>query len=300
MSADPQPLAQSPGPPETPRVHPGLWHGRNTADATVAGAPQRQLPGIGRALYLRDLLIELVARDINLRYKRSFLGVIWSLLTPLVQLLVLRFVFTVVLPLDIPNYTAFLFTGLLVWSWLATSLDQAAGSIVENRELVRLAGFPVAVLPAVTVASNLVQLLFALPILGLFLWLGGGVPLTAAPLFLPVLLAIQFLLTLSVGYLVAALHVTFRDVKHLLGIALTLGFYLTPVFYRVDNAPAHYAGLYALNPMVHLLEAYRAILLEGTLPSLVHLGWVTLASTLLLALSFRLFVRASHRFADEL
>jgi lipopolysaccharide transport system permease protein len=253
-----------------------------------------------RLAYLRDLLIELVARDINLRFKRSFLGVLWSLVTPLVQLLVLRFVFTVVLPLDIPNYTAFLFIGLLVWTWFATSLEQAAGSIVESRELVRLAGFPVAVLPAVTVASNLIQLLFALPILALFLWLGGGVPLTAAPLLLPVLLAVQFVLTLSVGYLVAALHVTFRDVKHLLGIALTLGFYLTPVFYQVAHAPEQYAGLYALNPMVHLLEAYRAVLLDGRLPAAAPLLWVAGGSALLLVFTFRLFVRASHHFADEL
>jgi lipopolysaccharide transport system permease protein len=253
-----------------------------------------------RAGYLRDLVIELVLRDLHLRYKRSILGILWSLLTPLAQLLVFRFIFTVVLPLNVPNYTAFLFTGILVWTWLQSSLDQAAGSIVDNRELVRLAGFPVAILPIVTVASNLTQFLFALPILALFLWLGGGVPLTAAPLLLPVLIAIQFLFILSVAYFVAALQVTFRDVKHLLQIAIMLGFYLTPVFYELHQAPARYAALYRLNPMVHLIGAYRTVLLHGAVPPAGPLAWVTAASAVMLFLGYRLFARASSHFVDEL
>lgn len=294
------PIEQPGNPPGPTGIRRALSRGRNTNYVAVASPLHhaRTLPE--RLSYLHDLLRELVARDLNLRFKRSYLGVFWSLLTPLVQLLVLRFVFTVVLPLDIPNYTAFLFSGLLVWTWLSTSLDQAAGSIVESRELIRLTGFPVAILPVVTVASNLIQLLFALPILGIFLWFGSGVGLSAAPLLLPLLLGLQFLFTLSVAYLVAALHVTFRDVKHLLGIALTLGFYLTPVFYQVKDAPERYAGWYALNPMVHLLEGYRSILLHGTAPPWSSLAWVAAASCVLLAFSFRLFVRASHHFADEL
>jgi lipopolysaccharide transport system permease protein len=258
---------------------------------------QSALPRLG---YLRDLVIELVLRDLHLRYKRSILGILWSLLTPLAQLLVFRFIFTVVLPLNVPNYTAFLFTGILVWTWFQASLDQAAGSIVDNRELVRLAGFPVAILPIVTVASNLTQFLFALPILALFLWFGGGVPLTATPLLLPVLIAIQFLFILSVAYFVAALQVTFRDVKHLLQIAIMLGFYLTPVFYELHRAPVKYAALYHLNPMVHIIGGYRAVLLHGTLPPAGPLAGVTAASAVLLFLGYRLFSHASSRFVDEL
>ncbi len=290
--------------------------GQGSRDESAAGAPARSQGvrprghsvasaphgggGAARLAYLRDLMTELVRRDLSLRYKRSVLGLAWSLLTPLTQLLVLRFVFTVVLPLEIPNYTAFLFTGILVWSWLASALDQAAGSIVDNRELVRLAGFPVAVLPAVTVAANLTQFVFALPILALFLWLGGGVPLSAAPLLLPVLVALQFLFILSGAYFVAALHVTFRDVKHLLGIGLTLGFYLTPVFYEASQAPDRYAALYRFNPMRHLIGAYRDILLHARLPDPVPLAGVALGSIVLLVLGYRLFARASSHFVDEL
>lgn len=268
---------------------------RTDAASPYSAAPVRQ-----RAAYLRDLVIELVLRDLNLRYKRSFLGIAWSLVTPLFQLLVLRFVFTVVLPLDIPDYTAFLFTGILAWSWFSSSLDQASGSIVESRELVRLAGFPVAILPAVTVAANLAQFLFALPILAGFLWVGGSVHLSAAPLWLPLLLAVQFLFTLSLAYLVAALYVNFRDVKHLLNIVLMLGFYLTPVFYELRQAPPEYALLYQLNPMVHLIGAYRDIFLHGTSPAIGPLAGVAVASLALLAGTYTLFDRASSNFVDEL
>ncbi|MEO5826748.1 MAG: ABC transporter permease [Gemmatimonadales bacterium] len=267
------------------------------ADALLPRFPR---PSLRRTWYLRDVIIELVLRDLNLRYKRSFLGIVWSLVTPLAQLLVLRFIFTAVLPLDVPNYTAFLFTGIVVWSWLQSSLDQAAGSIVDNRELVRLAGFPVAILPVVTVAANLTQFMFALPILAVFLLIGGATPLTAAPLLLPLLIAIQFLLLLSLAYFIAALHVTFRDIKHLLQIILMLGFYLTPVFYELRQAPSEYAFIYQLNPMVHLIGAYRAILLHGTMPAFLPLAGVTGGSLMLLIFSYRRFVRASSNFVDEL
>lgn len=266
----------------------------------MATTPQSAVGMVATVRYLWDLLLELVMRDIRLRFKRSLLGILWSLVTPLVQLVVLRFVFTTIVPLDIPDFTAFLFIGLIVWAWLQSSLDQAASSIVDHGELVRLSGFPVAILPVATVAANLIELVLALPVLGLFLWDAGGAPLSASLLLLPVLLAIQFLLTLSVAYLVAALQVTFRDIKHLLNVALMLGFYLSPVFYEVHQVPPQFALVYTLNPMVHLIGAYRDVLLHGTLPHAGPLLAVAFGSAILLGLSYRLFARTSASFVDEL
>src|SRR5690606_19580849 len=110
---------------------------------------------------LYDLLAIMVMRDMKLRYKRSVMGIAWSLLNPLAQLAVFGFVFRFVLPLDIPNYTAFLFIGILAWSWFQGSLQQATGAIVENGALIGYPGFPVAVLPVVTVTSHLVHYLLA-------------------------------------------------------------------------------------------------------------------------------------------
>jgi lipopolysaccharide transport system permease protein len=250
--------------------------------------------------HVRDLMIELVLRDLRLRYKRSVLGIAWSLLTPLAQLLVLHFVFTVVLPLDIPDFVSFLFIGILVWSWLSGSLEQATDSIVDNRELVRQPGFPMAILPVVMVAANLIHLLLALPILGAFLWLDGTAAMGPAILLLPVLIALQFLFTLSIAYFAATLQVTFRDTKHLLRVVLTLGFYVTPVFYEVRHVPDRFAALYALNPMVHIMGAYRDVLLRGAWPPAAGLIAVGIASGMLLFLGYALFTRTSYRFVDEL
>jgi len=250
-------------------------------------------------IYLRDLLRELIGRDIKLRYKRSVLGILWSLINPLLQLLVLSLIFRIVLPLDIPNYNTFLFTGLLVWTWFQTSLYTATGTIVENRELIRRPGFPAGILPIVTVATNFIHFLLALPILLIFL-LFAGIPFNQAMLALPVLFAVQFLFTLSLVYFIATFHVRFRDTQYLLGIALLLGFYLSPVFYEASVIPQQYQLLYRLNPMVTLIEAYRSILIEGEYPGFLGLLLLSLISIILLSIGYRLFKYGRSRFVEEL
>jgi lipopolysaccharide transport system permease protein len=252
-----------------------------------------------RLIYLRDLLRELVVRDTKLRYKRSILGVAWSLLNPLAQLLVFTFLFRLVLRLDIPNYPSFVFTGVLAWNWFQAALVLATGAITDNRELIKRPGFPAAVLPVVTVTTNLIHFLLALPILLLFIVLGGG-RLTSAVLMLPLVILLQFLLVLSLGYLVATFHVTFRDTQHLLSVFLMLLFYLTPVFYDASILPTRYQTLYNLNPMVHLISAYRTILLQGSLPDLRVLLMLGVVVGGLLWLGHAVFTRTSYCFVEEL
>jgi lipopolysaccharide transport system permease protein len=252
-----------------------------------------------RLMYIRDLLRELVARDIKLRYKRSLLGVGWSLLVPLAQLVVLYLVFHHLLPLNIPNYTTFLFTGILPWTWFQTSLMAASGTIVDNRDLVRQVGFSVAVLPTVTVISQLIHFLLALPILAFFLFL-DGYRLSVSILLLPLVILIQFVLTLSLAYIVATLQVTFRDTQYLLGILLFLFFYLTPVFYDAAVIPASVQPLYQLNPMVHLLDAYRSIFIRAELPAVMPLLMLCFLSTTILLVGYVVFMRARDEFVDEL
>ena len=130
-----------------------------------------------RLLYLRDLLLTLVGRDMKLRYKRSILGIAWSLLTPLAQLAVYYLIFDVLLPLNIPNYLSFLFSGVLVWSWFHGSLYQATSAIVDNRELIKRPGFPGPILPAVTVPAISSIFCWRCPFCFVLLVL-GGTPLT--------------------------------------------------------------------------------------------------------------------------
>ncbi|MBI5029973.1 MAG: ABC transporter permease [Chloroflexi bacterium] len=252
-----------------------------------------------RLVLLRDILYELVMRDMKLRYKRSLLGLAWSLVNPLAQMLVLTFVFNFVLPLRIDNYIVFLFTGLLAWNWFQSALFAATGAIVDNRDLIRRPGFPAAILPMVTVTSQLVHFILAFPILLAFL-LSSNTQVTPAILFLPFVILIQFTLTLGIAYLLATFQVTFRDTQYLLGIILLLGFYMTPVFYNSNMVPEQYHLFYDFNPMVQLIQAYRAILLQGRLPDFYTLSILGLVSSLLLTLGYRVFVQASFQFAEEL
>jgi lipopolysaccharide transport system permease protein len=250
-------------------------------------------------VYAWDLLRTLVVRDMKLRYKGSVLGIAWSLLNPLSQLLVFSLVFRFVLPLNIPKYTAFLFSGLLVWNWFQTSLYAAATAIVDGRSLIKRPGFPAALLPIVTVAANMLHFVLALPVLLFFLAL-SGFSCTPAWLLVPLLIALQFTFTLGLAYLVATLHVTFRDTQYLLGVFLLLFFYSTPIFYDAATIPAHLQPLYRLNPLLHLLEAYRLVLLQGTLPSLGALLGLGVISAALLCAGYQVFMRTSYMFVEEL
>jgi lipopolysaccharide transport system permease protein len=249
--------------------------------------------------YYYDLLHELVLRDLKLRYRRSILGLLWTLVNPLAQLLVLNLVFRLVLPLNIPNYALFLFTGLLAWNWFQASLLAGTGSIVESRELIRRPGFPIAVLPAVTVLSYFIHFALALPILFFFMW-WSGIHFSSAFLILPVVFVFQFVLTLGLNYLLAAIQVTFRDTQYLLGILLFLGFYLTPVFYDSSAIPLKAQALYHLNPMVTLIDAYRSVFIQAQFPEGWPLILVGLASVALLWITYHVFCRASYRFVEEL
>lgn len=264
-----------------------------------AGSKRMQRGKANRFRYSFDLLRELVVRDLKLRYKRSVLGIAWSLLNPLLQLAVFGFVFGYLIPLKVPDFTLFLFIGILVWTWFQASLYAATGAIVDNPTLIRQPGFPVGMLPVITVMSNTVNFLLALPVLLISLWIGGHLP-TRSMLALPLVILLQFVLTLGISYFLAMLHVSFRDTQYMLGIALMLGFYLVPIFYDAASLPARYQPIYHLNPVVGIVEAYRAILLHGNLPPMLPLLVIGLVSCVLLALGSALFVRASYRFVEEL
>lgn len=212
-----------------------------------------------------ELLRHLVGRDFRLRYHGAALGILWSVLLPLTQLLVLVFLFQRVVPLGIEGYPAFVYSGLLPWAWFSASLGAAGGLFVGNRDLVRRPDFPVGLLVVVNVLSNLLVYLVSLPLL-LALTLAYGKmpgPTLAA---LPVLVAIEAGLLVGLGLLVATANVFYRDVQHLVTVALSLLFYLTPVFYRSEQVGAAAGVVLRLNPVAALVVAHRSVCFEGTWP----------------------------------
>jgi lipopolysaccharide transport system permease protein len=247
----------------------------------------------------RDLVVELVKRDLRLRYKRSVLGLAWSMLNPLLQFLVFYGVFKYILPVSHESFALFLFAGLPAWNWLQNSLQIGCTAIVDHSSLVRQPGFSAAVLPVVTVSSNLLHLLLALPIVMAAAWWHGTLsPL--ALLGLPLIVAVQFMLTLALVYLVAAMNVTLRDTQHLVGAMLLFGFYLSPVLYSASNVPERVRTLYWMNPFVAIIEGYHQVFVDGRFPDWMPLLIVAAASAVALFAAYSWFIRASQWFVEEI
>jgi len=252
---------------------------------------------LSRPRHRTDLVRELVARDVKLRYRRTVLGVAWSQIAPLSMIAVLSFVFGHVLPLKVPHYPAFLFVSLLPWLWFQGSLLSGTQSVVAGRDLVRQPGFPVVMLPVVSVTTTLINYLLALPVM--FLWVGFSLHgIHGTSIALPVIIAVQFLITLGPCLMLAALNVRFRDVAHIVEIALLPLFYATPVFYAQPATRFHL--LYQLNPLAHLMTAYRAALIDGRWPQVLPLFTLAGVGVAVTGLGYRLFDRLSYRFPEEL
>jgi lipopolysaccharide transport system permease protein len=221
----------------------------------------------------------------------------WTLLNPIAELVVLWFVFGHILPLNIPNYAAFLFTGLLAYTWFQTSLFNATVAVVSSRDLIRRPDVPLDILPVISVASTMLHFVLSLPVL-FFLLMWTGVPITGTVLALPALMAVQFVLILALAYPLSALHVWMRDTQYFLKVGLQLLFFMTPVFYERRAIPEQYHGLFVLNPMALIVDGYRDVLVRGVLPPAGT--WIALAlvATALLLLGLTIFRRASRYFAD--
>ena len=210
----------------------------------------------------------------------------------------LTFVFTTVLPLGIPNYPVFMFTGLIAWAWFSAGVASATSSAIDRRDLLFRPGVPRAAVPIVSVLTDAIDYFAALPVLIVFLLIGDGVPATA--LALPVILAVQMMLTLGLGFALCAANVYLRDVRLFVDVALLLGFYLSPVFYDVGQIPAAYRFVPNLNPMAHLLSAYRNVLIDGQLPDPVSFAVLTAVCSGVLAVGYAIYRATSPSFVDEL
>ncbi|HEX6395309.1 MAG TPA: ABC transporter permease [Acidimicrobiales bacterium] len=240
---------------------------------------------------------ELVVRQIRLRYSGSVLGLGWSQLAALAQAGVLIFIFGRVVRLGIPNYAAFVLVGMVPWLWFVGAIGAAADSVVSGRDLIRRPGFPSAVLPLVAVGVALINFVLMLPITLVTVGLvTGRVP--ARAMLLPVVAIVQLVVMLGPAYLVATVNVFLRDTGHLVSILLGLLFYATPVFYA--HVPSHYHLIVTLNPMAHLVAAYRQVLLYGTMPSWGGLAALMVGGVAVTLACYRVFVGYERWFAEEL
>jgi lipopolysaccharide transport system permease protein len=262
-----------------------------------AGSPGGQNPRHRQIIYSIDLIRHLVWRDFSLRYKRSVLGIVWSLVLPLSQLLVLVFLFQSVVPLSIEAYPVFVFTALLPWSWFSSSIGSACSLFMSNRDLVRRPDFAPLLLMLVNTLSNLLTYLVGLPLL-IAMLLFYNIALTPALMLLPVLLILQSLLIVGISMIVATLNVFYRDVQHIVGVVLTLLFYLTPIFYRPQSVVEQYHSLYTLSPITTLIQAYRAIFFYGVMPAWSSLVFVAVSGLFLCVVGLLIYMWRQHEIVD--
>ncbi len=260
---------------------------------TAAGHPlPRGRPRSRRLRQLLDAALHLVRVELVTRHRGSALGWLWALGPPLLQLGATYFVFTRVLPLDVPDYPVFLLVGILAWTLFARSLGDGTSSLEARRELVLRPGFRTELLPVTSVLVAFADFLLALPVLVVALALTTGVHATWA--LLPFVLLIELVLCAGFALLLAPLQVYLRDVRQLVAIAVAAGFWLTPVFYRRAQVPERISWVYDVNPMQYLIEAQRQLLIGGSAPDALPLVVVAGVSVALLAAGCAVFARLRH------
>ena len=252
----------------------------------------------------RDLLAQLVRKEIKLRYKRSALGVLWSLLHPLLMMGVFTLVFSRFPRLSgtpVPYYVFFM-TGYLPWVFFSTAVANSHTSILVNASLVKQVYFPRQILPLASCLSNLLHFGIAFGMWLAFV-LFTYARLSPALLLLPVAVAIQFALLVGVALVLSAMNVFYRDVGQILEVLITFLFYLTPVFYTFAIFPpadAWIVRLLSLNPMAQLVMLYRGALLHGFEVTPFMVAYPAAVAAAVLVLGHFVFLRASRDFAKEL
>jgi homopolymeric O-antigen transport system permease protein len=241
-----------------------------------------------RELYrFRELLLILVLRDLKVRYKNSYLGILWSLINPIIQVLVITVVLKNFVRLDIPNFSAYVFAAFLPWMFFQLALLDSTHSIAMHDRMLRMVYFPREVIPLSIVISNLIHFILAMLIFlayrlvtPLVTHLRFEWTLPATMLYLPALIGIQFLLVTGLALWLSGLNVFYEDVRYLLTVGLNVLYYFVPIIYFSEQVMRsklnlHHGGwvykLYMLNPLATLIAAFRKALLPPV-PSSESLG----------------------------
>lgn len=253
-----------------------------------------------KELYMyRQFLKTSVKKEFRGKYKKSILGVLWSFINPLLQLLVYALVFPFILRIQEENYIMFLFTALIPWNFFSTTLSQSTSVIISNGGIIKKVYFPREILPISIVLSGAINFLVSCIII-LVALLISGMGISPYILYLPIILFIQCLITLAICFVLSAFTVYIRDLEYFINVLLQLWMYVTPVLYSINLIPEKFAKLFYLNPMVQIINAYRNIFYYQTMPDLKALGIWFVIGIVGVIVGYNIFKRFEKRFAEEL
>lgn len=213
----------------------------------------------------KNLLKQLVVRDIKLKYRRSVLGYLWSILNPLLIMLVMVVVFSSLFRFDIPNFPVYLLTGQMLFGFMTEATGMAIGSITGSAPLIKKTYVPKYIFTLSRVTSSLVNLLFSMTALVLVMLI-TRTAITWHILLAPLVIVELYMFSLGLGLFLSCAAVFFRDIQYIWGVVTTAWTYLTPIFYPISIWPEEYAFLFKLNPMYSYIGQFRDVVLYGRTP----------------------------------
>ena len=247
--------------------------------------------------YYWDLIVALTKKELKVRYKRSFLGYLWSVANPLALALVFFIAFKIVMKIQIENYTLFLISGLFPWQWFSTSVNSSAMVFVNNASLIKKVSFHREALVLATVLNDMLHFVLSVPVIVIFLFYYGKAPTASWLVGFPLLLLIQCILTFGLSVAVSAVNLFFRDMERIVMIFTTLMFYVTPVIYSEDMVPPKYRALILYNPLSAVMLSWRNLFMKGA----IDMGGILSAlaySLIIFALGLLIFRRLRWRLAE--
>ena len=243
-----------------------------------------------------ELLKQLVLKDIKLKYRRSYLGYIWSILNPLLMMIVLTVVFSNLFKFDIPNFSAYLLTGQLIFGFVSEATSSSVTAIVHNASLIKKTYVPKYIFVLSKITSSLVNMLFAMIAL-ILVMIFTQVEITLNVLWVPIIFLELYIFSLGLGLILSASTVFFRDIQYLWGVFTSIWMYLTPIIYPVSIISQEYRWWYDnLNPMVNYVEQFRDVILNSQSLSIESLSQGFIISIILLLFGIWFFNRKENEF----
>lgn len=248
----------------------------------------------------KDMIYSLVRRELRGRYKGSVLGFLWTYINPLCQIIVYSAVFSVIFRVQIEKFYLYLTIGMMPWVFFNTSVQGGSTCIRAQSDLVKKIYFPREVIPISYVTSAFVNMLLSFIIVFLVVFAAGWGFNPLALLYLPLIMAMEYLLALGIAFIVSSITVYFRDLEQIISVLMMAWIYLTPIMYDVEFIPEQLRTLFFLNPMTPIVVVYHDILYYRTIPEASCLVQAGLVSLVLFVAGLLLFWRLDRGFAEEL
>ena len=255
--------------------------------------------GLKELYTYRQFLKTSVKKEFRGKYKKSFLGILWSFINPLLQLLVYALIFPHILRIQEDNYVMFLFVALIPWNFFAGTLAQSTSVIISNSGILKKVYFPREILPISIVLSGAINFLVSTIIIFVALFI-SGIGISQYILLLPVVLIVQCIIILAFVFVLSAITVYIRDLEYFISVLLQLWMYLTPVLYSINMIPEQFARIFYINPMVQITNAYRDIFYYQVMPDIKALGIWFVIGTIGVLVGYKVFKKFEKGFAEEL